>query len=439
MDLDTNGKLTRKLLHKSSKVFLMYALLLLVIAAPVFYIVTEDMYIEDADEALMLRKAEYFRYYESKINKEEIPSWNKLNRDNKILEWNGLVSDSLFYKNYFDTLHDEFEPYRELNFPIIIDNTQYIYASRLNLVESEDLIESIVWLFSFIVLLLITGIFFISRRLSITLWRPFYKTLEQIEIFELDKTELPMFESSDTEEFHRLNKAFGLLIRRNLVAYKHQKEFLENAAHELQTPLAVLQSKVDSLLQIENLTNAQAEAIDGVHHSISKLNRINKNLLLLSRIEHNGNENISAVNIGRILVANIVFFEEQAAQRNITIEIREHNDIVVSANSYLVESLVNNLIMNAIKHNNTGGHVTVVLSNQSLIVSNSSLDNELIRERLYQRFSKQGHEISGTGLGLSIVKRITDVFEWAIQYEYSDNNHVFSVDFGNSKFLLNQV
>lgn len=414
---------------------MLYALLLLVIAAPLFYVITESMYIEDADEALMLRKAEFFEYYDSKIHQDDISNWNRLNRDNKILEWNGLASDSLFYTNYFDTLHNELEPYREMNFPITIDNTRYLYSARINLVESEDLIESIVWLFSFIVLLLITGIFLISRRLSITLWRPFYSTLEQIEKFELDKTELPLFASSSTEEFQRLNEAFDLLIKRNLSAYKDQKEFLENAAHELQTPLAVLQSKVDSLLQVENLTNDQAEAIDGVHSSISKLNRINKNLLLLSRIEYNGNDFSTKVNIRKILDANGSFFLEQAAQRNITIEITAQVDLVVNANTYLVESLVNNLIMNAIKHNFEGGFVVVTLNNQRMIVSNSSQDNELTREKLFQRFSKQGQETSGTGLGLSIVKKISEVFEWTIGYEYRDNMHLFTVDFENSKFL----
>ncbi len=433
--MDTNGKLTKKLLQKSSRIFLLYALLLLVIAAPLFYVITESMYIEDADEALMLRKAEFFEYYDSKIHQDDIFNWNRLNRDNKILEWNGLASDSLFYTNYFDTLHNELEPYREMNFPITIDNTRYLYSARINLVESEDLIESIVWLFSFIVLLLITGIFLISRRLSITLWRPFYSTLEQIEKFELDKTELPLFASSSTEEFQRLNEAFDLLIKRNLAAYKDQKEFLENAAHELQTPLAVLQSKVDSLLQVENLTNDQAEAIDGVHSSISKLNRINKNLLLLSRIEHNGNDFSTKVNIRKILDANGSFFLEQAAQRNITIEITAQVDLVVNANTYLVEILVNNLIMNSIKHNFEGGFVVVTLNNQRMIVSNSSQDNELTREKLFQRFSKQGQETSGTGLGLSIVKKISEVFEWTIGYEYRDNMHLFTVDFENSKFL----
>lgn len=433
--MDTNGKLNKKLLQKSSRIFLLYALLLLVIAAPLFYVITESMYIEDADEALMLRKAEFFEYYDSKIHQDDISNWNRLNRDNKILEWNGLASDSLFYTNYFDTLHNELEPYREMNFPITIDNTRYLYSARINLVESEDLIESIVWLFSFIVLLLITGIFLISRRLSITLWRPFYSTLEQIEKFELDKTELPLFASSSTEEFQRLNEAFDLLIKRNLSAYKDQKEFLENAAHELQTPLAVLQSKVDSLLQVENLTNDQAEAIDGVHSSISKLNRINKNLLLLSRIEYNGNDFSTKVNIRKILDANGSFFLEQAAQRNITIEITAQVDLVVNANTYLVESLVNNLIMNAIKHNFEGGFVVVTLNNQRMIVSNSSQDNELTREKLFQRFSKQGQETSGTGLGLSIVKKISEVFEWTIGYEYRDNMHLFTVDFENSKFL----
>lgn len=429
MDSDTNGKMTKRLIQKSSRIFLLYALVLLIIAAPTFYFVTEKLYIEDADEALMLRKAEYFRYFNSKIHKDEIDSWNKLNRDNKILNWNGLIADSLFYKSYFDTLHNELEPYRELNFPIVIDGENFLYSSRLNLVESEDLIESIVWLFSLIVLLLLIGIFIISRRLSVTLWRPFYKTLNQMEKFELEKPELPKLKVSDTEEFLRLNDAFIKLIQRNIDTYNIQKEFLENAAHELQTPLAVLQSKMDGLLQIDDLTKEQAEIIDSLNLSVAKLNRINKNLLLLSRIENSRNENAISASLRNILDANVDFYNEQAAQRNITIEIKEKNDIVVVANPYLIECMVNNLLMNAIKHNKEGGSVQVILINQSFIVSNSSNENELMRDKLFTRFSKQGNETSGTGLGLSIVKRITEVFSWSIQYDYSNNIHHFTIEF----------
>lgn len=387
------------------------------------------MYLEDADEALILRKAEYFHYYSGKIHHDEIDNWNSLNRDNKILSWNGLKNDTLFDISYFDTLHNEIEPYRELNFPIIIDGEQYLYSSRLNLVESEDLLESTAWLFAIVVFFLLIGIYFISRRLSNTLWRPFYETLGQMEQFELDYTKAPDLSETDTEEFVRLNDSFLRLFQRTVDTYRIQKEFLENAAHELQTPLAVIQSKIDGMLQLDKLTKEQAIILESLNLSIAKLNRINKNLLLLSRIQENPIENYSPISLSNILNSNIDFFNEQASQRNITVSLRVKNDVIVNATPHLVECLVNNLLMNAIKHNHDGGTVKVILINQALTVSNSSVDDALNGEKLYKRFSKQGNENSGTGLGLSIVKRITEVFGWSIKYDFSNGTHFFSVEF----------
>lgn len=387
------------------------------------------MYLEDADEALILRKAEYFHYYNGKIHHDEIDNWNSLNRDNKILSWNGLKNDTLFDISYFDTLHNEIEPYRELNFPIIIDGEQYLYSSRLNLVESEDLLESTAWLFAIVVFFLLIGIYFISRRLSNTLWRPFYETLGQMEQFELDYTKAPDLSETDTEEFVRLNDSFFRLFQRTVDTYRIQKEFLENAAHELQTPLAVIQSKIDGILQLENLTKEQAVILESLNLSIAKLNRINKNLLLLSRIHENPSESYSRISLSDTLKSNIDFFNEQASQRNINVSLKVKNDVIVNATPHLVECLVNNLLMNAIKHNHDGGSVKVILINQSLTISNSGVEDALNGDKLYKRFSKQGNENSGTGLGLSIVKRITEVFGWSIKYDFSNGKHFFSVEF----------
>lgn len=421
--------MNKKLIQKSSKIFLLYALVLLLCAAPIFYFVTKHLYLEDADEALILRKAEYFHYYRGKIHHDEIDNWNSLNRDNKILSWNGLKNDTLFDISYFDTLHNEIEPYRELNFPIIIDGEQYLYSSRLNLVESEDLLESIAWLFAIVVFFLLIGIYFISRRLSNTLWRPFYETLGQMEQFELDYTKAPDLSETDTEEFVRLNDSFFRLFQRTVDTYRIQKEFLENAAHELQTPLAVIQSKIDGILQLENLTKEQAIILESLNLSIAKLNRINKNLLLLSRIQENPSESYSRISLSDTLNSNIDFFNEQASQRNINVSLKVKNDVIVNATPHLVECLVNNLLMNAIKHNHDGGTVKVILINQSLTISNSGVEDALNGDKLYKRFSKQGNENSGTGLGLSIVKRITEVFGWSIKYDFSNGKHFFSIEF----------
>src|SRR5690606_26525908 len=147
------------------------------------------------------------------------------------------------------TLNAENEPYRELNLPVSIEGKPYTYSARINLVETEDLMKSIALLFFIIISLLLIGLLLINKRLSLNLWKPFYETLQQIEQFEIDKSNQPKLTDTNIEEFNRLNQSIEKLIERNTSIYHSQREFIENAAHELQTPLAVFQAKIDTLIQ----------------------------------------------------------------------------------------------------------------------------------------------------------------------------------------------
>jgi len=131
---------------------------------------------------------------------------------------------------------------------------------RANLVESSDLVKSIFSYFCFTEFLLF-GLFYINKRLSAKLWSPFYQIIEQIEKFEIDKSNLPQLPETDIEEFYRLNQSIGKLIEKNRAIYRNQREFVENAAHELQTPLALFQAKIDTLIQSGDFTEQQNQIL----------------------------------------------------------------------------------------------------------------------------------------------------------------------------------
>ena len=154
----------------------------------------------------------------------------------------------------------------------------------MNVIESENLVESIVIVFTALIIVLLVGLILITRKLSKKLWRPFYNSLTQIEAFEIDKTNVPQWKSTDIEEFTRLNKALDKLIERNLIIYKSQREFIENAAHELQTPLAAFQAKLDTLMQLPSITLEQANIIEDLMAAANRLTKLNRNLLLLSKL-----------------------------------------------------------------------------------------------------------------------------------------------------------
>ncbi|MBK7094294.1 MAG: HAMP domain-containing histidine kinase [Saprospiraceae bacterium] len=307
--------MTKKLLHKTSKSYLLFTIILLVITAPAFYYVIQNLYLEDIDEGLELHKDEFLKYSSNQLKETDISSWNRYNREKKILENLYIKEDIFFYKNYYDSLSEENEPYRELYAPVFIEGKPYALSVRENVVVSEDLLISIFIIYTFLLSFLLLGLFFINKRLSANLWKPFYQTLGQIERFEIDKTNQPQLPKTNIEEFNRLNQSIEKLIEKNTSIYRNQREFVENAAHELQTPLAVFQAKIDMLIQNSDFTQKQFEILSSLNDSVFRLNRLNKNLLLLSKIENDNYSEKQIISLNDAMEKNFGFLLNRQKRR----------------------------------------------------------------------------------------------------------------------------
>ena len=421
--------MNKNFLIKTLKTYLIYSVFILIISAPLFYYTTKRLYTKEADDTLLLHKKEFLKYTATTLKYTDIPLWNRFNRNAKIDSVKQLTKDTLFFSSYYDTLDAEIEPYRELNFPISIQGKPYAYSERINLVETEDLLKNIAILFFVIISILLFGLFFITKKLSLNLWKPFYKTLQQIESFEIGKTKQPDFAETDVEEFNRLNTSIQKLIERNTVIYKSQKEFIENAAHELQTPLAVFQAKIDTLIQRSDVTQEQSEILSSLNENVSRLNRLNKNLLLLSKMENDSYSDRQTILLSNYIQKNINFFTEQAKAKSLIIKMKIQKDFKIKSNPVLAEVLISNLFLNAIKHNIEGGQISISLQENKLVFSNSGQPSQLNTDKLFKRFSKSNPSEQGTGLGLSIVKKITIINNWTIAYNYKNSFHTFSILF----------
>lgn len=403
--------------------------MLLIVSAPLFYYITERLYIEETDETLILHKNEFVKFSLPTLKTADIQNWNKYNRNIKIEPFKNSGKDTIFYNSYYDALDAEIEPYRELNASIIIEGNPYTYSARINLVEKEDLMKSIAILFLVIISLLLVGLFVITKRLSINLWKPFYETLNQIENFEIDKSNHPKFTETNIEEFNRLNNSIEKLITKNTSIYHSQREFIENAAHELQTPLAVFQAKIDTLIQNADFTQEQYKMLSSLNDSVSRLNRLNKNLLLLSKMENDIYSEKQTINLNEAIEKHFDFFTEQAKAKNLIIKTEMNEAVAVNSNPVLAEILISNLFLNAIRHNVSDGQVLVTLSDHSLTFSNTGQSQTLVADKLFNRFSKSNPSEQGNGLGLAIIKKIADLNNWKISYSFANNFHSFSVDF----------
>ena len=418
-----------KLFHKTLRIFLYYAIVLFVIAAPFFYFVIQQLYQNEADDTLRLHKNEFKINVLPGFSEIDVVNWNKFNRNSQLTKINTFQRDTFFTTSYYDSLEGELEPYRELNSTVSINGNKYLFSSRFNLVENEDIIRNIFLLFLGILVLLTLGFLFITRMLSISLWKPFYTILGQIESFEIDKNFKYENTATHIQEFHRLNETVKKLIDKNVAIYQNQKEFIENAAHELQTPLAVFKAKVDTLLQDPSLSEEQFKIIDTIIDNIDKLIRINKNLLLLSRIENDSYQQIESCSIRESLEKSLTFFSEQAEAKNIRINSNIEEDVLVRTNQVLLDILISNLFLNAIKHNAENGFIIITLTYKTLTFKNSSPYKALRKQNLFTRFSRHNINENSTGLGLSIIKKIVDTYQWSIQYDYLEGLHAFEIRF----------
>lgn len=292
----------------------------------------------------------------------------------------------------------------------------------------EDIMHGIMIQFGVITVVLAVAIVLTVRFISRRLWKPFDETLLRIEGFRLEDGKLPVLPESDVEEFARLNRTLTALMEGSLASYRMQKEFTENASHELQTPLAVFQSKLDLLLQQPRLSEQQAEIIQGLYENVTRLSRLNRNLLLLAKIDNRQYGQMEDINLARFLeeqtpflksIAGDIFFYEELANSSLT----------VRANRTLLESLVNNLMVNAVRYNRPGGEIYLTVSGRKLTISNTSDELALDGRQVFNRFYRPSEKVKGNGLGLAIVRAICKYHGWTVGYRYEEDMHCFTVGF----------
>lgn len=420
--------MNKKLLNKTTRSYLIYSVIILLVSAPVFYFVCQWLYVYETDEVLLFHKGA-FEHKDNNLTTADIANWNKYNRNVEIVADKGVIKDSIFGTLELDPVSKEMEPYRVLWGPVNINGQRYTYIEKNNLVVMEGMVLSIALMFLVIIIILLTGIVLLSKRSAARIWKPFYNTLSQIQNFEIDKNKQPHFIATEIEEFNSLNKSIYKLIEKNTAIYKTQREFVENAAHELQTPLALFQTKIDTLLQSSSLTEEQSDLLDSLNKDVSRLNRLNKNLLLLSKIENDTYFEKQQVILNNYIEKHLDFFEEQAAAKEVSVITKFQEPASTLANPILIEILINNLFLNAIRHNIHQGKIMVSTTAHSITFSNTGKSDSLNSEKLFNRFSKSDPSAQGNGLGLAIVKKIAELNNWDITYSFKNNLHNFTVTF----------
>jgi len=416
-----------KLLTKTGIYHLIFSLLLFTAGGVIFYIQVKGNIDEDVTEDIYLKKDKVLQYIK---DSSKIPS-RTISLDEEIFfkEQSVPVKEQLIDTILINHLDEEEQRYLQLIFPAKVNETHYSVTINKPMFESEDLVESIVSSFAITALVLIISLFIFSRLLSKIIMKPFYSTLKAIQSFEVNKNEPITLSPAKTSEFKTLNNEIKKMTGKILNDYRSLKEFTENASHEIQTPLAIIRSKLELIIQQENLSEEQMDLIQNVYESTDRLSRLNQSLLLLSKIENRQFRDEESINLKAMIENKLNQFEEMISYKNISIEKHLYGNSCVRMNSQLADILVSNIIGNAIKHNLRYGKIVINLNKNSLNVTNSGLPLEVGTEELFQRFKKANPSSDSAGLGLSIIKQIADNYNFIVNYTYADMLHTISLSF----------
>ncbi len=422
-----------KLITKTIIYYLLISLPLLLIAGLFsFYIINKELK-DGTDEALWKEKINC----EKQISLFKEPQSFHLGLDSlsniKPIssyqpQFKYIFIDTLIYDKY----EEETLEYRLLKSVYSIKNQNYLITIAKPTLEKDDLMDSLFSTFTIILSFLLLAFFAVNWLLSKTLWKPFYKTLQNVSAYDLKNNSKVNFETSSIKEFKELNTTLNKMIEKIQSDYSQQKQFTENASHEMQTPLAIIKISLDNLFQSSNLKEEELIILQSIEASVNKLSQLNKSLLLLTKIENNQFKDVEEVSLNTLFVRLINDYKLIYETKNITVKTNFKQEKNLKINSTLVELLFGNLINNAFKHNIQNGTIELTIENNSFIISNTGNEFNFNPTDLFNRFKKDDSSKDSLGLGLAIVKSITDNYNFSIIYSFANSQHYFKIEFHNS-------
>jgi signal transduction histidine kinase len=426
-----------KLLNKPLKAFALYALIILVISIPAYVLVIDYIWTSELDENnwLTLQHAKQ-RLQAKQFTQAEIESindiWGELQPGVSIVKSKNKLplQDSIYEAirpNEYD-LDDGEDRFRGLTSFVEINGQPYLMTIETNVEESDETFAAVAVITLVFFIILILGFILLNRRIAANTWQPFYQTLSSLKSFELSKDRSLELPSSDIQEFHEMNQSLIQLVKNNVDAYQQQKAFIENASHELQTPIALLKSKMDLLIQEKDLSPGISEILNSIEAPLARLSRINKNLLVLAKVENHQYSDIEELDIREYVISSIGLFEDYLAEKHLRLLNNITQSLVVNANSFLVETLLHNLLSNAIRHTPKSGQIEISGNGKTLQVQNTGKES-LDQNHLFERFINASKEKVSSGLGLAIVREITNKYQWQVSYHFESGFHVFTIRF----------
>jgi len=404
-------------------------LLILAVWAAVFYAYILDEVYDNIDDGLKDKKTliiqNILRHPELlKINEFGIEDFRVYPSQDDFSDHN-ILSNAFFYMPFYD----EDEPYRVLKTSFYDrDMNPYTLEIRTSTVEKDDLLFNLAIALGVLYVVLVLSMYLVNLLVINKIWKPFKGILTAIRQYEVgNKTKLQPI-VTDVIEFNVLHDNIQQMWQRNEVVFEEQKVFIENASHELQTPLAITLNKLELLTDDPSLTEKQLVQLSEVKQSLMRMTHLNKSLLMLTRIENHQYKQAESISFQALTATIIEDLSDLIAFKELKITVKEDSDFQVEMNKDLATILVSNLLRNAIKYTEKGREIQVRLEENCFQVKNTAKDGiRLHPSKIFQRFHKGQQDATSTGLGLAIVKSIVDSYQLQVKYSFEEGMHCFTL------------
>ncbi len=412
-----------KLLQKTNIMYLLFSAMLLMVVGISLYIILTAIIKEEVTEKLIVNKERIVKQIE---NGADVTSLYPVLDIEEIFI---PAKESLIVKDttIFDPIENETEPFREVSSIEKINGKIYKITVRQVIVESHEFYNTIGITLAIALIILLIGLILINRIISKRLWQPFYKNLDKLKNFSLENGERIEFKSSNIKEFEELKNTLVKLTDKILSDYKNLKEFSEDASHEIQTPLAIIKSKIETLFNANNLSKEQLETLNAVDDNLNRLSKLNKGLILLTKIENRQFIEKVSVDLNEIILDQISDFSELIELGNLKLSTSLNDKPEVIMDTSLAKLMISNLLSNAIKYTPPEGLINIETNKNEIVFSNSGKSESIDQSKVFKRFYKNESAPNSVGLGLAIVKKICDTNHLIIKYSFQNQTHFFTI------------
>ncbi len=413
-----------KLFSKYNRINITATILIFLAGSVAFYFVLNYVLIRQLDTSLRSEKQEITEYIQQHQQLPEIQNtkeqWIQIHKTDQA-EPNSIIKSIPIYNRS----ESEIEYIRQLTFLVTVNKENFLVTVNKSETETEELLKLIILVTISMVAMILLFNYLINRRLITSIWQPFYNTINSIKDYAANQQSLTL-SKEPIDEINLLNESLNRMTEQIHKDFYALRSFTENASHEMQTPLAIIRTKVEALYQHAEGKEIMMQQLLSIEDACLKLSKLHQSLLLLTKLENKQFILNETIQLSSILKEKCEERNDLIDSKHIELKI-DASEFVMHFHQHLAEILISNLLNNAIRYTANGGAISIILNQQLLKVSNTAIAGSLDTERVFTRFYKASE--TGTGLGLSIIKEICASAGFEIAYQYEHEMHHFIINF----------